>query len=446
MARSLLYDLRVGFSLGALALGCATAAFTDLTLRHAMAAEDGAVLRSESRRILQTLETQAALPTPQPVPESTQTDWSLLAPDGHRILESAGAAFLTAVPWEEVGADPVPFRTDRDHLYSALTIASPLGQLRVAMDRSSEIQLMMHFRRDLALLLVLLTACAAGLGHLIAKRGLRPLRQIRDETARIEAQDLHRRLDAARFPTELADLVAALNSALARLEGAFTRLETFGSDLAHELRTPLQNLRAELEGCLLRPRMERELPDILGSLLEEMDRLDGMVEQMLFLARSAMPGAALDPQPLAAGALLRESAAFFHAATEEAGVTLTVEAPPDLLVHADLRLAHRALQNLIANALRHTPAGGAIRLSAAAVDHGTEVRVMDSGNGIPAALLPRLGDRFLRIDEARGRTTGGAGLGLAIVKGITELHGGDFTVESVLGQGTTVRLRFPDAG
>jgi two-component system heavy metal sensor histidine kinase CusS len=430
---------------GALALGFAVAGFTDMTLRHAMAAEDGGVLRSESHRILRRLEIMEASPTQASPPESSQVDWWLMAPDGERTLKSAGGVFLRSVPWDKVGEDPVEFKTDRDHLYSANALSSPLGILWVAMDRSPEIQVVEHFRRDLAMLLLVLTVSAAGLGHLIAKRGLRPLRRIRDETALIEAHDLHRRLDASRFPEELTDLVMALNGALARLEIAFTRLEDFSSDLAHELRTPMQNLRAELEGRILRPRPEADLTEFLGSLLEELDRLDRMVEQMLFLARSSVPGAAFDRQPLAAGALLRETAAFFGAAAEEAGVAIKTIAPPELLVHADQRLAHRALQNLLANALRHTPPGGSVTLSAKAVGHGTELAVADTGDGIPAALLSRLGDRFLRAGaEGRNRATGGAGLGLAIVKGIAALHGGAFRVESVPGEGTIVRLRFPE--
>ena len=443
MARSLLSDLRLGFSLGALTLGIATAAFADMSMRHALASEHAEILVSESHRILQILETGPASSASRTVPESTLVDWWLLAPDGHRVWESAGAAFLESVPWNTTGSNPVEFRTDSQHLYSAIALKSPLGTLWVAMDRSPEIQVVKHLRQDLAVLLVVLTALSALLGHFIAKRGLRPLGQIRDETARIEAQDLNRRLDAWQFPEELADLVGALNGALGRLESAFNRLEAFSSDLAHELRTPLQNLRSELEGRVLRPQAVQDLPEFLGSLLEELGRLDHMVEQMLFLARNSVPGIGLDRQPLAAGALLREAAAFFGAAAEEAGVTLKTKAPPALLITADQRLVHRALQNLLANALRHTPSGGHITLSALPIEDGTEIAVTDSGDGIPTELLARLGDRFLRIDESRGRATGGAGLGLAIVKGIVALHGGAFLVESVMGQGTTVRLRFP---
>ncbi|MBS0499637.1 MAG: two-component sensor histidine kinase, partial [Proteobacteria bacterium] len=257
------------------------------------------------------------------------------------------------------------------------------------------------------------------------------------------AQDLHRRLDASRFPEELTDLVNALNGALGRLEGAFARLEAFSSDLAHELRTPLQNLRSELEGRVLRPPKDANLPEILGSLLEELDRLDDMVEQMLFLARGAAPGSAVEILPLSAPAVLQKTVEFFAAQADEARITLLVEAAPECLVRADPRLIHRAILNLAANAIRHTPPGGKVILSAAQETRATRLSVADTGEGIPPNLLPRLGDRFLRVDEGRARATGGAGLGLAIVKGIMELHHGGFQVRSEVGHGTTVTLNFP---
>ena len=446
MARSLLADLRLGFSLGALALGLATAAVADITLRHSMGIERGAVLSVEAHRILAKLEAAGPGEGIQPVPESSLVDWWLITPEGKKSEASAGSRFLQSVPWDAIDEQPRAIQTDRQHLYSAVALHSRLGTLWVAMDRSAEIKVVDHFRRDLAVLLLGLCASAALLGHFIASRGLRPLGEIRDETARIEARDLHRRLDAARFPEELADLAAALNAALERLEAAFARLEAFSSDLAHELKTPLQNLRAEMEGLVLRPKTSLDLPEALGSLLDELGRLDQMADQMLFLARHASPGASMNLQPLAAGALLQETAAFFEAAAEEAGVRVFTEASPDLLVEADPRLARRALLNLVGNALRHTPRGGRIALSATGLPGATELAVRDTGEGIPPDLLRRVGDRFMRIDAARGRTTGGAGLGLAIVKGIAELHGGSFTVESAPGQGTTVRLRFPDLG
>lgn len=444
MARSLLADLRLGFSIGALGLGLATGALADFTLRHAMEAERQTVLISEGQRILRHLETESSAPAVPP-PESSTVDWWLMSNEGGRLAGSAGSRYLQSVPWDSVGETPSTFQTDSRHLYSAVMIRSPLGVLRVAMDRSAEIFVVDHFRRDLAVMLLGLTGLAGLIGHFIARRGLRPLERIRDETALIEAKDLHRRLDAAQFPEELAELVASLNGALGRLDIAFKRLEAFSSDLAHELKTPLQNLRAELEGLILRPRGEAALPEAVGSLLDELGRLESMADQMLFLARHAGTGAPLAQVPVAAKAIFQETAEFFDAAAEEKALQVRVDAAPDLLVEADPALLRRALINLLGNAIRHTPKGGIVSLEAARTQGGTEIIVADTGEGVPPDLLPRLGDRFLRGDAARGRATGGAGLGLAIVKEIMELHGGSFHAASALGQGTAIRLHFPDA-
>lgn len=445
MARSLLADLRLGFAVGVLGLGLATGVLADVTLRHAMATEQGRILLAEGQRIRHRLETEGTRTAAETPPESSTVDWWLISPQGQRISGSAGSRYLQGVPWDSVTEAPGTFRTDSVHLYSAVVVRSSLGTLWVAMDSSAEIQVIGHFRRDFAILLLGLTGLAGLIGHLIARRGLRPLERIRGETALIEAKDLHRRLDATRFPEELASLVSTLNAALSRLDHAFKRLEAFSSDLAHEMKTPMQNLRAELEGLVLRPREVDSLPDTVGSLLDELGRLENMADQMLFLAQQTGAGIPLMKAPISVRAIFQETADFFEAAAEEKTLQIRLDAAPDLLVEADPALLHRVLINLVGNAIRHTPQGGIVSMEGARAPDGAEIIVADTGEGVPPELLPRLGDRFLRVDAARGRATGGAGLGLAIVKGIMELHGGSFHADSALGRGTAIRLLFPKA-
>lgn len=439
--RSLIRDLRMAFFLAALLLMGLLPMFVWAALEHTLAAEDEAVLISQGRTILAELHRGTLPPDPGP-PRLQAARWCLIAPDGKLLRTNDPSGLLQRIDWPTRIGEPEE-DDESGRRWALLILPAPEGQLRLAMDRSHEEAVLRRFRNILLAVLGTGAVGAALLGHVVARRGLQPLARIQEEASRIEAGALDRRLEAEAFPEELAGLVDTLNEALGRLHLAFARLEHLAGDLAHELRTPLQNLRLELEGMVLRPPASAIQPELLGSVLEELDRLGSMVEQMLFLARSGVPGAALKPADLHAGAVLHEAAAFFAAVAEEARVALSVEAPEDLLIHADPQLLHRALQNLLANALRHTPPGGHVTLQAAMAGASIQIQVEDDGEGIPPALLSRIGERFARAEDSRERSRGGAGLGLAIVKGIMELHDGTFSITSQEGQGTRVQLTFP---
>ncbi|HJU84063.1 MAG TPA: ATP-binding protein [Holophagaceae bacterium] len=439
--RSLLRDLRLAFFMAALLLMGLLPMVVWAALEHSLAAEDEAVLTSQGKVILAAIHNGTLPQDSGPVRLQT-THWCLLDRDGRVLRTNDASGLLQRIDWPPKIDEP--YEDDESgRRWALLILPAPEGQLRVAMDRSHEEAVLRRFRNILLAVLGTGALGAAILGHFVAQRGLRPLARIKEDAARIEAGALDRRLDAEAFPEELAELVDALNEALGRLHVAFVRLEQLAGDLAHELRTPLQNLRLELEGMVLRPRAPEIQREAIGSVLEELDRLGSMVEQMLFLARSGVPGAALRQSDLHAGAVLHESAAFFSAVAEEAKVALVVEAPEDLLIHADPQLLHRALQNLLANALRHTPPGGHVSLRALSAGEWVRIQVEDDGEGIPADLMPRIGVRFARAEDSRERGRGGVGLGLAIVKGIMDLHDGTFTISSREGGGTTVQLSFP---
>jgi len=181
---------------------------------------------------------------------------------------------------------------------------------------------------------------------------------------------------------------------------------------------------------------------VLQSGLEEHGRLSRMIDSMLFLARADQAQSALAVQSLEAAAQLRTVAEFYQPLAEEQAIALSCEG--DCRLTADPGLVRRALSNLLSNALRCTPAGGSVILSAGSVrDDASVLRVTDTGTGIAREHLPRLGDRFYRVDPSRADGYGGAGLGLAIVRSIMSLHGGELLIESVPGRGTTVSLIFP---
>jgi two-component system heavy metal sensor histidine kinase CusS len=292
---------------------------------------------------------------------------------------------------------------------------------------------------------VLAAAPIAGamMGYRVARRGLRPLADVNATAARITAANLGERLESARLPTELAELAVTFNAMLARLEASFARITQFSADIAHELRTPLQVLRGEAEVALAQGRSPEEYKQVLESGLEECARLAKLIDSLLFLARADNPEMQIAREPLDLATELSGAAEFYEPMAVEAGVTLIHEPNPGITARLDRTLLQRALGNLIANAIAHTPSGGRVTLSAARRGDRVEIEVNDTGCGIAAEHLAHLFDRFYRADPARTNAAGHVGLGLALVQSIAVLHGGSATIASQPGSGTQVRLTFP---
>ncbi len=216
----------------------------------------------------------------------------------------------------------------------------------------------------------------------------------------------------------------------------------FIGDAAHELGTPLAILRGEIDIALRREREAGEYRAALASCREEIERLSRLSENLLSLATADSGAKLLHREPCDAAGIARGVHAKFSRATAEKSITFTVEAPEFLPWEADPLAIEQILSNLLANALRHTPAHETTVLSV--TQNGTRIvfSVADTGEGIPAAHLPHIFDRFHRVDKARSHQAGGAGLGLAIVKTLVEAHGGRISVESTVGRGSTFRCEF----
>jgi two-component system heavy metal sensor histidine kinase CusS len=250
---------------------------------------------------------------------------------------------------------------------------------------------------------------------------------------------LNERIQSEGYPIELADLALTFNAMLDRLKESFERLTRFSADLAHELRTPVNNIRGEIEVALARSRTTHEYREVLVSNLEEAVRLSELIGSLLFLARTESPGTHIKREVVRMGELLETVRDYYEGPADQAGVALAVNAPAGLQAMLDRSLMQRALGNLVSNALAHTPSGGRIDLSAGQSTAVLEICVSDSGCGIPEESIPRLFDRFYRVDPARSQS-GGFGLGLSIVRGIMLLHGGQVQIASELGKGTRVTL------
>ena len=206
---------------------------------------------------------------------------------------------------------------------------------------------------------------------------------------------------------------------------------------------PLHVLRQQAEVALARARTPEDYRDVLGSNLEELERLRRMVDDILFLARAEDPRARIQRGRLYVAAECAAVVSFLDALSSERGVGLSIDVPTDLTMSADCMLVRRALVNVVTNAIRHTAPGGRVTLRAIAADLAVAIEVQDTGTGIPIDVLPRVFDRYFRLPGAV-RDDDGTGLGLAIVRGIMQLHGGTAAMQSSLGKGTCVVLRFPD--
>ncbi|MET3134160.1 two-component system heavy metal sensor histidine kinase CusS [Oxalobacteraceae bacterium GrIS 1.11] len=374
-------------------------------------------------------------------------------PDGKALLQNALASRplppTASVPSErEPGlADVRDWQPASGHgrLLRAMARIGGHGaavRITLARERSDRLNILKRYAVDLLLALCGGAALASTLGWLIARHAMRPLRSVIGKANAISANRLEDRLAVQDAPAELRELGLAFNAMLERLEDGVRRLSSFAADLAHDLRTPLNALMMETQVALARPRGVEEYQCLLVSNLEEYERLARMVENTLFLARADNAELSLRRARLDAGAELLRIRDYFEGLAEEAGVALTAQAEHDIGLQADPILLQRAVGNLVSNAIDHTPAGGAVRLSARRDAHGVTLAVSNSGPGIAADHLPHIFERYYRADPARSTTPHAAGLGLAIVRAIMRLHGGSVAVRSVPGQITTFELRF----
>ena len=377
-------------------------------------------------------------PTQLPVPV-------LSAGSGVQLQDSAGAGGGSGarLAWQQVRHEGQP-----------LTLVAG----RLLAERA---QMLAAYRLKLWLALGAGALLAFGLGWGVSQRGLRPVRTLAARAAAIDVQHLHLRLQGTEQVQELAQLGEALNQMLARLEGGFGRLSRFSEDLAHEMRTPLNNLMGQTELALRKTRSSDDYQALLASNLEEYERLARMIDNMLFLARAEQPDATVQREAIDLHALVAQLCEYFEGMAEERGITLVNAAHGTL--HAEPQLLRRALANLLANALRYGAADSPVQIGCALECHGSsgkggkngqnskkddgsavvEISVSNQGAAIAPEHLPRLFDRFYRCDPARAQPGDSGGLGLAIVRSIVQLHGGTVRVSSDAASGTRFTLVFP---
>ncbi len=296
------------------------------------------------------------------------------------------------------------------------------------------------------LLLVLPPALVlAGLsGFALARKALAPIDVMVRKAERISAERLNERLPIENPEDELGHLAQAFNATLARLEAAFDQLRRFTADASHELRTPLTAIRSVGEVALQTPKSATEYRDVIGSMLEETDRLTRLVDSLLTLSRADAGHIHVQRTDISLLGLAQEASSLVEVLAEEKQQRISVEGDPTLIVSGDRLILRQALINLIDNAIKYSQGGAEIFVRVAAgKDSQLIVEVVDQGPGVPQEHQSRIFDRFYRVDSARSREWGGAGLGLAIARWAVEVHGGQITLQSVEGQGSTFRIALP---
>ncbi|MGR5129767.1 heavy metal sensor histidine kinase [Photobacterium swingsii] len=267
------------------------------------------------------------------------------------------------------------------------------------------------------------------------KKGLAPLQGLQSYLNNINTRQLDIRVPSNNLPVELSQLVETQNKMLDRLQCGFNRLSEFSSDIAHELKTPLTNMMTQTQVALSSARTIDEYQDILGSNAEEIERLNKTIKDTLYLAKSENQLLHSNKEPLKLAVIIQPLIEYYELLAEDKNVTIDIvelNLTEGDAQFGDKQMLQRAISNILSNALRHCDANTAITIQLSSDDDFNVIKIINTGEPIPASSLPYLFDRFYRTDKSRKHTSSvGAGLGLAITKSITQAHGGDISVSSI---------------
>lgn len=429
---------------GTLATSAAAAPSTPAAVPPERTARDGAASRAERTvPAASTIDPRAVGPF---VPGAPREVWGALVQRVDACLAAAGAAPVLALR-EDFGAivsDATPDATIAGCVDQArraalagyvapaarLYVAGGQAQASVLWDLSGPNQLRIALLAG-GVLIVTLLLCAVLAGYIA-----RPLRQLTAAADRVAGGDLDARAAEPRLE-EMGRLARAFNRMAERRQELETARRQMVSDVSHELRNPLATMQGWIEAA--QDGLAPIDASLLANLHEETLHLRRLVDDLHDLSRGDAGEFRVEPVELALAELVDQALDAARPAADAAGVTLVARTDPRVRVLADPGRVRQALDNLLVNALRHTPPGGTVTVTAAP----GELSVADTGEGIPADDLPHVFERFRRVDASRSRATGGSGLGLAIVRQIAEAHGGSASITSEPGRGTTVTLRLP---
>ena len=281
-------------------------------------------------------------------------------------------------------------------------------------------------------------------GYALARKALAPIDSMANQAKTISTERLGDRLSIDNPEDELGKLGTVFNDMLGRLQAAFDQLRRFTSDASHELRTPLTAMRSVGEVALQEQRSPAEYRDVIGSMLEEVDRLTRLSESLLALSRADAGHVQLQREDISLLRLAKEACSVVEVLAEEKRQRIDIEGHTNVSVSVDRLILRQAIVNLLDNAIKYSPIESRILIRVqSGGDEQVFLDVVDQGPGIPGEHQPYVFDRFYRVDKARTREWGGAGLGLSITRWAVEAHGGEITLKSQEGHGSTFRISLP---
>jgi heavy metal sensor kinase len=377
-----------------------------------------------------------------------------------RLLSSSGQVFSSSnmAYWQDIDVQDAAIKEllrGSTNVFETITIANRRDKVRVlyvmigpgvvlqiGQSMETDSRFIDAFKNIFVITMVLLIGLAAGVGWFMARRAVSGVEAVTRTAREISGGTLDKRVPVGSRDDEIDQLATTFNQMLGRIEALITEIKEMTDNIAHDLKSPITRIRGMAEVTLTTGKAIGEYENMAASTVEECDRLLDMINTMLMITKTESGVHQLEYREVDMASLVRDACELLETVAEDKGLSLACEAPESFPFVVDQRMIQRILTNLLDNALKYTPSGGAVRVSLSEEDGGKAVvAVRDTGPGIPPGDLPHVFERFYRSDHSRSQP--GTGLGLSLARALARAHQGDITVTSTLGQGSIFTLILP---